>query len=120
MAYVEQGKDTCSAFTTGEGADFEQALLFVGGVHFYRFSNDRGTEYDRLIVDGARGHGRDKVEIMLAGLISEINRTPGDAAAGRVETGVRVRSLKHVPVRKDVEVGSEQGVMGVHENVPGV
>lgn len=57
---------------------------------------------------------------MISWCISEVDRATGYGASCSVEAGPGMRGLEHVPVWKDIEVLSEQAVVGVAEDVPGV
>lgn len=88
----------------GVGADFQQALFFIGSVHAYSLADDRRAEDDGFAVRGARGHGSYELEVVLTGLVGEVDGSAGDAPTGGMEGGVWVRGLEHVPVWEDVEV----------------
>lgn len=62
----------------------------------------------------------DKVNVVFAWLICDIDWASANAAGSCMETGVVVDCLKHVPIRHDIQVLGEQTVVGVGENVPGV
>ena len=57
---------------------------------------------------------------MLSRFVGEVDRTSGDAAAGGVEGGVRMRGLEHVPIRQYVEMACQERVVGIDKDVPGV
>ncbi len=107
LAHVEQSQDWSTARAAGEGANFQQALLLVAGIDSYRLADDRRTEDDGFVMYCARGHSGDEVEIMLAWLVGEVDGSTRDTAPCGVERRVRMRSLEHVPVWEDVEVGGQ-------------
>ena len=119
-AYVEEGENGCTTCAAAEGADFQEALFFVAGVDAYGFAYYRRAEDDSFVVRGACGHCVDQSDVMLARLIGDVDGSTADAAAGGMEAGVGVRGLEHVPVGQDVEMGGEQTVVCVDEDVPGV
>ena len=57
---------------------------------------------------------------MLTGFVCEVDGTSGDAAAGGMEGGVRMRSLKHVPVWQYIQMACEERIVSVDEDVPGM
>ena len=57
---------------------------------------------------------------MLTRFVSEVDGTSGDTAAGGVKGGIRVRGLKHVPVRQYIQMACQERVVGVDEDVPGM
>lgn len=103
-----------------ESADFEEALFFVSSVNVDSFTDGVGAEDDSLLGGGTCGHLGDKSKVMFTWFVCDIDGAAGDAAAGGVEGGVFVRGLKHIPIRKDIEVAGEEGVVGVGEDVEGV
>ena len=57
---------------------------------------------------------------MLTRFVCEIDGTSGDAAAGGMEGGIRVRGLKHVPVWQYIQMACQERVVSVDEDVPGM
>ena len=118
LADVEDAEDAGAAGAACEGADFEETLFFVGGVDAYRFADYGRAEDDGFVLGGASRHGVYEVDVVFAGFVGEVNGATGNAAACGVETGIGVRGLEHVPVWEDVEVGCQEGIVGIYENVP--
>ena len=99
LADVEESEDrypVCAG--AGEGADFEETLLFVGGVDADGFADHRGAQDDGFVVCGLCCHGVDEGDVVFAWLVGDVDGAAGDAATCGVEGGVGVRGLEHVPV----------------------
>ena len=121
LAHVEEGEngDACVGVSR-VGADFQETFFFVAGVDADGFADDGGSQDDGFVVDGAGGHGGEEGEVVLTRFVGEVDGAAGDAATRGVESGVWVASLEHVPIGQDIQMGSEQGVVGVDEDVPRV
>ena len=102
------------------GPYFQEDFFFVGGVDGCGLANDAGAKDDGFPPCRRRGHLFDEIDVVLAGFVSEVDGAAGDTAGGGVEGRIRVGGLEHVPIRQDVQVASEEGVVGVGEDVPGV
>lgn len=92
-------------------------VALVGGACL---SEGRGAEDDGFARGRGPGHLVEERDVVLAGDVGDVDGPAGDAARGAVEGGVLVHGHEHVEVRDGVEVLGEEGIVGVHEDVPRV
>lgn len=115
---VKEGDDGCAhEFGSCVCTNFEQTFFFVCGVDVDGLAEGGGAENDRLAACCQGCHLLDKVNVVLAWVVCDVNWSARDAAAGCVEAAVVVRGLEHVPVWQYVQVLGEHRVVGVGEDV---
>lgn len=57
---------------------------------------------------------------MFSRLVGKVDGPSGHATRRAMKGGVGVTGLEHIPVRQDIQVGSQQSIVSVDEDVPWV
>lgn len=101
-------------------ADEKEMIIIVAIVLIQALPNDTRSENNSLASRGSTRHLIDKIQIMLTRDIRDINGPSTHTSGSSMKSRVFVNGLEHVPIRNQVQVLSEEGIVCIDEDMPWV
>jgi len=96
----------------------KEVIIIVAVILIQTLSDDTWPEDDCLTSRGWSSHLINEIQVMLARNVCNIDRSTTDTSRCSMETRVFVNSLKHIPIRNQVQMLCEQRIVCIDEDVP--